>query len=101
VNAEDTLSIISALKASGATHFKSRDFEITFGTPQVSVDKLVTQAGLGAWVPTPKTSSATTHVSDDPVANEEATKKLKEMIETLKLSDEQLMDKVFPAGAGG
>jgi hypothetical protein len=36
----------------------------------------------------------------DPV-NTEATQKVKELIGTLKLNDEQLMDKIFPDGAGG
>lgn len=36
-----------------------------------------------------------------PAMDTEATEKLKGLIETLKMPDEQLLDTIFPAGAGG
>lgn len=84
MNLAETLELIRGLKAAGATHFKSDDFEVT----------------LNAYSPLPMMSEPVP-MPEAPVINEEATDKLKELIETMKLNDEDLIDKIFPAGAGG
>lgn len=80
MNAVETLEIIKALHAAGASHFKSQDFEITIA------------AGKPIVIEAPKPPEP---------AVEDSTKKIKEMIDTLKMDDSQLLDKIFPAGAGG
>lgn len=86
MNAQETLALLEALRAAGATHFKSQDFEVTLG-----------QAGSPSVA---KISPAPTP-SEAPKENPEATAKLKELIETMKLDDATLLDRIFPAGAGG
>jgi hypothetical protein len=90
MNAAETSQLLSLLKACGATHFKSQDFEVTMGLSHPS-------------------DTRPTHLSQDlqqapvshPVMNEDSTEKLKGLIDTLKMDDSQLLDKIFPAGAGG
>jgi hypothetical protein len=91
MNADETLRIIAALKACGATHFKSQDFEVS----------------ICASVPTAESATPPQVVGNapiqppPPVENTEATEKLKELIKTMSLPPEQLVDVIFPAGAGG
>ena len=85
MNSADTLALIQELRRSGATHFKSQDFEVSFN--------------LSAPVPIATSKSPAPETA--PVENEEATQKLKDLIETLKLDDMAILDRVAPAGAGG
>lgn len=92
MNVQETLAIIEALRSSGATHFKSNDFEITLrGGAQPSLAH--TQVPEGS---TP--SPATTDKPTDP-AVAAANEKLKELLETVQMTPEQLADKMFPDGA--
>ena len=90
MNVEETLRVLSALKSAGATHFKSQDFEITLHASKHPV------------VPAPQEYP---HFAPEPAAppaqNEDATQKLKDLIGTLNMSNEDLVDKIFPAGSGG
>jgi hypothetical protein len=88
MNAADTSQLLTLLKACGATHFKSQDFEVTFGASRPS--------GTSAFH-LPQEAP----ISPPPAANEDATDKLKGLIDTLKMDDASLLDKIFPAGAGG
>lgn len=90
MNAQETLQIISALKASGASYFKSQDFEIRMSSePMVFEHK-------------PAEPTAPLEPAPAPVEeNKEATEKLKNLIETMRMSPEALLDVVMPAGAGG
>lgn len=84
MNVQETLAIIEALRASGVTYFKSQDFEITLG-------------------PVPHGTTKQPQVDLNPEnikATEVANEKIKEMINTLKMTPEQLADQIFPAGAG-
>jgi hypothetical protein len=84
VNVQETLAIIEALKAAGASHFKSQDFEITMGsTPQKLA---ITQQHID---PSPEQSKAVV----------EATDKLKNLMNTINMSPEELANKMFPDGA--
>jgi hypothetical protein len=104
MNAQETLSLLEALRASGATHFKSQDFEVSFGqshderTARGSKTEVDRERGSRG------DSDGEIHdasVATAPVENKEATEKLKGLIETMKLDDASLIDKIFPAGAGG
>jgi hypothetical protein len=87
MNANETIALIAALKNAGATHFKSNDFEVSLkGDMAQSVS-----------VPIETLES----VASKPQGNPDATQKLKDLISTLKMDDAQLLDKIFPAGAGG
>ncbi len=93
MNVNETLSILQALKGIGATHFKSQDFEVT-------LDKMHTLAVGSQGKAIDQTSSPSTVPDPDAQANAAATEKLKGLISTLNMSNEQLADKIFPAGAG-
>ena len=88
MNIQETLALIEALRSAGATHFKSAEVELTLSGSSVSLP-VKTMADI-----------APPHTS--PVQeNTEATAKLKELISTLSLSDEEILNRVAPAGAGG
>lgn len=91
MNFLETSELIKLLKASGATHFKSGDFEVHMGASYKS-DRSEPSAKDVAH-PVPEKESAE-------IENPEATEKLKELIQTMSLSPEALVDKIFPAGAG-
>ncbi len=89
MNLAETLELLRGLRASGATHFKSADFEVTLSSVSP-----VSEGGLAQEVPPAP-------ITPPPIQNDDATEKLKELIGTLKLDDETLVDKIFPDGAGG
>lgn len=96
MNIQETLALLDALKSGGATHFKSQDFEVTFG-------KNSSDPGA-ARSPSPQASGAGPSSNPGPAdspENKEATEKIKGLIATMKLDDDSLLDKIFPAGAGG
>jgi hypothetical protein len=93
MNAAEQLEVIKLLHAVGATHFKSHDFEIKLG----SGDPGVVRAHVGLTKQDVGQNPAAAPISE----NTEATEKLKDLIKTMSLSPEQLVDVVFPAGAGG
>lgn len=82
MNIQEQLALIEALKNAGATHYKSTDFEITLE--------------VGTGIPTPAASKP-----EVPAQNDEATEKLKDLIGTLQMNDEELLNKIMPNGAGG
>ncbi len=84
MNIQETLALIEALKSAGATHFKSSGCELTLSAGSVSL-------------PVEKMPQPSAPVQQ----NGDATEKLKGLIDTLKMDDGQLLDKIFPAGAGG
>ena len=88
MNLAETLALLETLRKTGVKRFKSADFEIDLGAP---VGQLAE--------PSHPTPNPAPHI--EPQANEAATAKLKELIGTLNLPDDQLLDKIFPAGAGG
>jgi hypothetical protein len=90
MNVQETLAVLEALKRTGATHFKSQDFEVTLG--------LITPALEPPFVPTPAAGPAQPQ-PPPPQENNEATEKLKSLIQTLSLPADQLADKMFPPGA--
>lgn len=84
MNALETIELIKVLRQSGATHFKSNDFEVTLG-------------GDVSELP-PKAEAKPV---EQPEGNPQATEKIKDLISTLKMNNEELLDKIFPNGAGG
>jgi hypothetical protein len=92
MNVSETLQILQALKACGASHFKSQDFEISIRLP-ASIEQLPAPASVVA--------PAQAQPLSQPTENKEATEKLQSLIKTLSLPPEQLVDVIFPSGAGG
>jgi len=82
MNFQETLELIKALKQAGASHFKSSDFEVTLSSEKASPAPVIAQL-------TPEQTKAT----------EEANEKLKDLINTMKMTPEQLADQIFPDGA--
>jgi hypothetical protein len=82
MNVSETLAIIEALKASGATYFKSQDFEIRIepSSKKESIAK-----------PKPQEEKSEAEVS--------ASKKIADMINTINMSPEDLANQIFPDGA--
>ena len=105
MNVNETRELLSALKSAGATHFKSADFEVTF-TSTGDVNSV--GSGLVKWLPETKSQDdgitpapAATDQDVSAVHNVEATAKIQDLIKTLSLPNEQLVDRIFPNGAGG
>jgi len=92
MNFQETIELIKELRRSGADHFKSNDFEVTFRSMPI--------VSRGTIAPEPA-PVFTAPVVTPAVENVDATDKIKDLIETLKMDDSQLLDKIFPAGAGG
>lgn len=93
---QERLELLNALVRASVKHYKSHDLEIQFGNVGEAAATPAPEIGaqarsLGASQPSPV----------DKVHNEAATQKAKELIETLKLDDESLINRIFPAGAGG
>lgn len=78
MNIQETLALIEALKASGVIKFKSQEHEIEFGN-------MPSQPKVNA-------------IPDAP-QNVEATEKLKNLINTVRMSPEELANQIFPDGA--
>jgi hypothetical protein len=90
MNLQETLSLIEALKYAGVTKFKSLEHEISFdGGSYVKKEETKTQVkASGDIVPNQEVHE-----------NKEATKKIEDLISTLKMSDEDLANQIFPDGA--
>lgn len=84
MNLHETIALLEALRVSGVTRFKSHDFEIDL-------------SGKFESLQTKKEESPFTVPDKD--KSVEATEKLKSLINTIKLSDEDLANKMFPDGA--
>lgn len=81
MSTEELFALIEKLKACGITHFKQGDLEFTFG------DKPVEPARHLQSVPLDKQALGET---------EEAPHIIQEMKSLLKLSDEELVERIFP-----
>lgn len=89
MNHAERVELISALSRLGVVHYKSHDLEISFDLgPRLSHPV----AALNATTATPNLQPTK--------ENDDSTKKLTDLIETLKMDDASLIDKIFPAGAG-
>lgn len=87
MNHQERIELLSALSRAGVTHYKSHDLEIKIGA----------QSGCAVEAPKPELRQD----AISPEQNDAATEKLKGLIETLTMDDASLVDKIFPAGAGG
>jgi len=84
MNLQETLSLIEALKSAGVTKFKSLEHDISFG---------------GEVVPHRTIEKPNVDKPVEVVENKEATEQLKGLINSLKMSDEDLLNKIMPDGA--
>lgn len=87
MNLQDMLQLLERLHALGAKHFKCRDLEVSFtGAGDVAIS-------VAAPVVTPEAPSP------PPAYSPENTQKVQEMIDLLKMKDEDLANQIFPEGA--
>lgn len=91
MNHQERIELLNALVRSGVKHFKSGDTEISFGSQ--SVVPLPPQPGPSA--------SGGVILSTPPESSPVDKEKLEKLVDTFKMDDEALIDKIFPAGAGG
>ena len=98
MRSEEIIELIEVLKSAGATHFKSREFEISLGfdgptVPVRAKSKAQPQARAvfkdGMLQPDP-----------EPL-NPENTKRAEDLLDLLKRKDDQILDLMFPDGAEG
>lgn len=99
MNLQETLELLRALKASGATHFKSLDLEVTLKPgPDLSLLEAPTDAPSPLPIPQVPPTPPNASVEDSSHYNKEATKKVEDLIDLLKSKDEDLVEKIFPLG---
>jgi hypothetical protein len=84
MNHQERIELLNALSRAGVSYYKSHDLEMRFGA-QTSQE-----------APKPKGGQDVL----PPAEPDQSTEKLKDLIETLKMDDAYLVDKIFPAGAG-
>jgi hypothetical protein len=87
MNFQETSELVKLLKLSGATHFKSGDFEVSFG-PLKDIAFHVEQ-----------NQDKKSDSVEQTKAEEQAKAKIKSLIDTINLSPEELANKMFPDGA--
>lgn len=84
MNLAETLALIEALKLAGVTKYKSFEHDIVFNEGASTV----------------KIQGESLQPSDSPVVeNKEATEQIKDLTSTLRMSPEELANKIFPDGA--
>ncbi len=88
MNLQETLALIEALKSAGVTKFKSLEHDISLDARAIAHNEFAV-----------KNPVQPADIKPPIVENKEATEKLKELISDLKLSDEDLVNKLFPDGA--
>lgn len=96
MNHQERIELLDALVRAGVSHYKSLDLEIKLGGGDSSVVRApveITKQDNG------HNPAAASNPPSSP--NPDATEKLKSLISTLKMDDASLIDKIFPAGAGG
>lgn len=81
MTAKETIKLLKALKESGVTSFKSGDIEISFGFPSNAHEKPV---------------AAPVSFDASAQAPEEIKHKVEEFTSLMKLSDTELLDRLFP-----
>lgn len=86
MNIQETLALIESLKLNGVIRFKSGEHEIEFGPKDGPFS-----------MREPKLNNESAQASAEVVAD--ATEKLKNLINTVKMSPEELANKMFPDGA--
>lgn len=82
MNLQETVLLIEALKASGVTRFKSHEHEIELSPVTTELKKVSSPSSI-----------------IDAHANIESTEKLKNLMNTISMSPEELANKMFPDGA--
>lgn len=95
MNLEETIALIECLKASGATHFKSRDFEVCLRRRKGVISAAVKPHKRIAPPPTIQEQAELPGVG-----NPVDTQKAKDLISALR-DPEKLINTIFPDGAGG
>jgi hypothetical protein len=90
----ELMELVAALRANNVSKFTYRELTVMFSdTPsfvQVAPGQPVTFGTMpNAPIPTPSA----------PIGNQAATERIQELIDTLKLKDDELVNKIFPEGA--
>jgi hypothetical protein len=89
----ESLADVCARK--GIRHLKTRDIELC-----IDLNHLPERANLGR-ISGESRASSIEPAKVEPVQNQQSTEQINELINTLKLPDEELLNKIFPDGAGG
>lgn len=94
MNLQETVELLSALKSSGAKYFKSNDFEVSFSSFVIGSkdQKPIIEPDTIELKSQPK-------IDPDSNFNPIATKQAEDLIDILKMKDEELVNKIFPAGS--
>lgn len=97
MNLQETVELLNTLKSTGAKYFKSNDLEVSF--THFVIDEQSTRPPkhnpVGELIP-----DITMKEPDLPRGfNPVDTKKAEDLIDILKMKDEDLVNKIFPAGA--
>lgn len=90
------MELLHALRETGALHFKSQDFEVSFTSVS---EPIVFQNNRTHPSPEPQVSAPLDY--PPPPVNQEAVGRVQSVMDTLKLKDEELANALFPDGAGG
>lgn len=85
MNAQETVELLRALKEVGATHFKSHEIEVRLS------------GGMSQFVKPAQPLAPPS--KEEPAFNAENTKKAQDLIDLLKMKDDQLVNQIFPDGA--
>lgn len=90
MNLSETLALLDKLNTVGAKHFKSIDFEVSMGGKANPVVREVAQ-----------TTTAPSEEAKDPEVpySAENTRRAENLIDLLNSKDEELFNKICPAGA--
>lgn len=112
MNLTETLALIEALKSAGVTKFKSLEHDITFDAQVPLRSKLENsdtqclphkqedmERSVPSPLPIPEPVIAPVLTPDQIAKEAEAIEKMKEMMQTVNMTHEQLADKMFPSEA--
>jgi hypothetical protein len=94
-------SIAQACARHGVKHLKTADIELEIDLERTAWNPGIPAASILGSSPLSDYASPAKQENKDQPENPDATEKLKDLINTLKLPDGDLLDKIFPAGAGG
>lgn len=95
IRAEILESLADVCARKGIRHLKTRDIEL-----RIDLDHSVKPMISGQIACEPRASSIEASKAE-PMQNPQSVEKINELINTLKLPDEELLNKIFPDGAGG
>ena len=92
MNLQETIALVQALRLNGAKHFKSSDLEVHFN--ENSEPDILTMKSSNTI-----SKDATQDLTQNPNYNAASTKQAEDLMDLLKMKDEELVNRIFPAGS--